>query len=239
MADDANIPQPHQVVQVAQATPQARRDQVSPEKALQDLFGAIRFQGDYYLQRNFCMDGSMSKFIDTQRAKGTTMPDVGAICLKLATHSADVEANPKAKAERVDQELLGPFKAILFDKGFNMTDAGAENVVKLYTEVGKQPNIRSMTFTSMPVQGKADKEWVFTPGSAFESAFVSTVQQHLKGQAVPRPTVTEASLAPTANACYKDANYQTTNGVKMGACTDAGEQAARHYVARKTAGATR
>jgi hypothetical protein len=207
-----------------------------PSAALESQLRGVTGLSDYYLQRVFCNDGTKSKFVDEQRAKGKEIPDVGQICLKILEHSADIEANPAAKAARPDKELLGPFKAYLIDKGFNFSEAGGENVLKLYTEVGKQPNVRAQTFTSLPVQGKPGKEWVFTPGSALDAAFSDTVRRAIRGEAVPQPTTTAAALAPVVEACFKDASFQISNKITMGSCTDAGNQLGAIYAANKGLG---
>lgn len=210
-----------------------------PSVVLEIAFRGVSGKSDYYLERVFCNDGRKAEFVVEQREKGREMPDVGQLCLKILEHSADVEKSSAAKAQRPDKELLGPFKAYLYDKGFALTEAGGENVLKLYAEVSKQPNVRAQTYATLPVQGKPGKEWVFTAGTALDAAFSDTVRRALRGEAVAQPTTTAAALAPAIEACYKDVKYQIRNQIEIGRCFDTGSLLGAIYVSNNGFGKTK
>lgn len=224
---------------MAETPTQKTEAQIAAEnKSLEYILGFIKRYQQYYNRRAQCMSGYQARAIREDREKGMARPDAGVLCLEVAKHSADVEADPKAKAERPDKALLGPFLAFAADKGLEPTMANAQMVLNLYVQQPTIPEVAAMNGASVKVTPKSGNdaktaEFILTPASALEAAFtreVLNVYYHGKTPANPtKTTPTElAELAGVTNICYRNTVEAT-----QGQCAQAGREQAAIYLAGK------
>ncbi len=205
------------------------------KKSLARELQDIKSYSQYYNRRAQCMSGFQAQSTRELREKGFPQADAGVLCLELLKHSATVDANPAAKAARPDQELLGPYKAISADKGFNPTDSNAEKLLRAYHEANNLPNVRGTYPTQqqpliMPIRNNSKgtvEDFYLTQGSAFDAAFTVTILDAAKTGKIPAPSenANSAALQIVTDACFRNAI-----GTTIGQCVDTGVEQARQFI---------